>query len=178
MQQQQFKIGFDLPFVFTRYLHGEKDPKTDDQKKALAVKRVTQNGNGIFMPAQMIKALIVQAGSRSGFKFRQFTRGTSIQMLKMSVYVQPNELVLTRDGKSLTQDDIRLFPVDMRLDKNKGMARLWYACVDPPAETEFTISYLDDLDPKDLSGLLDFGGLWCRAGGLRTHDYGMFKVLD
>jgi len=158
MQQQHFKIGFDLPLVF-------------------AIKRVTQNGQGVFIPAQMIKAIIVQGASRSGFKFRQFTRGTSIQMMRMSIYVQPAELMLTRNDSVLTQDDVSLFPVDMRLDKNKGMARLWYACIEPPAETEFTISFLDDLDPKQLKELLDFGGLWCRAGGLRTHEYGMFKVL-
>lgn len=176
MQKQTFKINLTLPFVYTRYVHGQPDPRTDEQGKERAKERTHSNGQGLFIPNQMIKAAIVSAASRSGFKFKGFKTGQSVNMLRMSIYVEPEEIPLTRNGKQLRKTNLRVFPIDMRL-KRGDMKRLWYACIDPPSEAEFSVNFLEDMEPRALKELIDFAGLWCRIGGLRTHNYGMFEIV-
>ena len=159
------EILFSRPVKYPKH----KNPKTEQQEIENALERYYKNSNGVYIPKHMIKATMLCGIRMQKMKIER-SNVRALNLAKVLINIQPEEILIEPLRKELTEDDLTEIP--MTLDQGK-MKWLIYPTVKLPWEISFTIIFHEMLERNFVIDALTYGGLLC---GIGARDKGKFEV--
>jgi hypothetical protein len=134
--------------------------------------RVYFNG-GLFIPNTMIKGAIKGGITIAKMKMEKSSK-RAIDLVKALLWINPEEIHLTRKGKKLGKSDLQMMDYWVKTDMGK-IVWVRSAVLLLPWEGEFKITLHGDLEFGFIKQALENAGLMCSIGGRRP-DFGKFEV--
>lgn len=160
--------------------------KEDEWRQKEALLRFHENGHGIYMPAQNVRAAMIDGAMASGLKHKVGRTASKLgPYLRRGIIIEPRELLFPPEvakalakarkagaGFPLHRDVVRIPPVTGAL-----VVKYW-----PKLEDwgfSFQMNVFDDSLEADgeLRAALENAGVFCGLGTGRP-DYGKFKVTS
>lgn len=181
----QAKIEGVQPFIFNRYLEAievereiGKTPtdktKTDAWRQREGALRVYKNGQGLYFPAQAIRATMIRGASAQDIKHIP-AKGRAKALwpfIERGVNIEPREMLFgVENTGELHREMVRIPPkTGAMVPKYWPLLKEW--------NLSFDLVIVDDSlqEESELKAALQAAGLFCGLGTCRNLGYGRFDV--
>jgi len=169
MKYYKCTIKGNAPYYYTKPTKEEKVPKTEEQKKASALRKVYNNG-GLLIPNRQIKRAMMEAARTAKMKTERSAARTVKLFSTNLLQIQPQEIYIQPE---MAIEDIILEEWFIH------EAGIWsYIARVDEWELTFDVVFSEVFEPSFIKEALENAGLLSCIGGRRGLGNGAFDVIS
>lgn len=178
MDSKKIKIKGISQYGYSKFVEGQKTPKTQEQRMKNAWERAYRDEKGkLLIPGSQFKACLLKAALLNEYKIGK-SKARAQELIRALFQIKPMMMPL-HNGHPLTDKDLIYQEAPTLVGQPPRQQMTMTGIYSLPAgwECEFEAMVItNSIELKPLIEQLEFGGVVCGIGGKRTWGWGRFEV--
>ncbi len=180
MVTRNIKIKGISQYGYSKFVEGQKTPKTKEQRMKNAFERVYRDEKGkLLIPGAQLKACLLHSALLNEYKIGK-SKARAQELISALFQVKPG-MIHVHNGHPLLDKDLiyNEAPTKVGQPPRQQMTMTGIYSLPEGWQCEFEVIVITnaiELDP--LIEQLEFGGIICGIGGKRTWGWGRFEVFQ